>query len=163
MKLYIKIENGQPVGHPITAENYKQCFPEHNVDDIPDGYAEFVRVPKPSYGPYECCAEYSTYVWDNNIVKDHWDIRPLTDKEKNQSMEFHKSRWIEIGGTERHPSWIFNEETCSYVPPIPLPSDANTLPQNRFYDWDDESNNWVIKSNDNDIPFAPEWPRTAPF
>lgn len=34
-------------------------------------------------------------------------------------------------------SWILNEETCSWDPPIPMPQD------NKFYRWDEDTTNWV--------------------
>ena len=36
-------------------------------------------------------------------------------------------------------SWILNEETCWWEPPIPIPNDEN------LYDWDEESRSWVIR------------------
>lgn len=38
------------------------------------------------------------------------------------------------------PSWVLDEETCWYVPPIPYIADK----QGKIYDWDEESLSWVI-------------------
>ena len=35
-----------------------------------------------------------------------------------------------------YPSWILNEETCIYDPPIAYPDDG------KLYDWDEETKSW---------------------
>jgi len=158
MKYYIKIESGKIIGHPMTVENYKQCFPDHDISTIPNGYAEFRRVEKPIVGLYEYCPQESVYDWDGNVVYDRWDVRPLTDKEKQSVISLAHSKWAE-NGVEKYPSWVFVEDTCDFKPPVPIPS--NELPPNQFYEWDEESVSWIVKTNE--FEFAPEWPRTAPF
>lgn len=37
------------------------------------------------------------------------------------------------------PSWILNEETCRWDPPIPYPGDSEAI-----YNWDEEAGNWVL-------------------
>lgn len=162
MKLYIKIENGNPVGHPIAAENYKQCFPEHNIENIPNGYALFERVEKPNHGIYEFCSENSNYIWEGDVVKDYWEVRPFTDKEKSKFISDYKSRWYNGDEYKKNPSWIFSEELCEFIPPVPFPQNLiDSLSPNQYYDWDEESISWVIKTRD--IEFAPEWPMVSPF
>jgi len=36
-----------------------------------------------------------------------------------------------------YPSWVLDEETCIYVPPVSPPDDG------KQYDWDEETVNWV--------------------
>lgn len=38
-------------------------------------------------------------------------------------------------------SWILNEETCLWNPPIPYPQDGN------LYEWNNEQLNWVLVNN----------------
>tara|TARA_E500000318_G_scaffold40488_1_gene38771 strand:+ start:2977 stop:3324 length:348 start_codon:yes stop_codon:yes gene_type:complete len=38
------------------------------------------------------------------------------------------------------PSWVLNEETCCWDPPIPYPDDFKTV----AYDWDEENVQWVL-------------------
>jgi len=35
------------------------------------------------------------------------------------------------------PSWILNEETCQWQPPVPYPNDE------KYYSWDESSLSWV--------------------
>lgn len=36
------------------------------------------------------------------------------------------------------PSWVLDEATCKWEPPIPYPSDASVV-----YEWDEASLNWI--------------------
>ena len=35
------------------------------------------------------------------------------------------------------PSWVLNEDTCLWDPPVPFPTD------NQMYNWDEETTSWV--------------------
>lgn len=37
-----------------------------------------------------------------------------------------------------YPSWILNEFSCVYEPPIPMPDDG------QVYDWDEQTQQWVM-------------------
>ena len=51
-----------------------------------------------------------------------------------------------------YPSWILNETTCKYGPPIPYPEDsATTGGGDKMYDWDEENKTWVAR-----VPQDPE-------
>jgi hypothetical protein len=39
--------------------------------------------------------------------------------------------------------WIFNEETCLWNPPVPIPEDEGTGDPPKVYVWDDITENWV--------------------
>ena len=41
-------------------------------------------------------------------------------------------------GIKEYPSWIFNEDTCEWEPPVPRPSD------DKFYIWDEASVSWIL-------------------
>lgn len=38
-------------------------------------------------------------------------------------------------------SWLLNEDTCLWDPPVPYPEDGET------YKWDEETTNWVLINN----------------
>jgi len=38
------------------------------------------------------------------------------------------------------PSWVFNEDTCNWAPPTPMPND------NKFYLWDEITTSWVERA-----------------
>ena len=53
MKLYIRIKDGQTFEHPIFEDNFREAFPDVDVDNLPDEFAHFERVAPPTLGVYE--------------------------------------------------------------------------------------------------------------
>lgn len=43
---------------------------------------------------------------------------------------------------QTYPSWVLNENTCLWEPPIPYPDDGN------MYSWDEDTQSWVAASID---------------
>ena len=135
MNFYIRIENGQPVDHPIAETNLISAVPGIDVDNLPSGYASFTRVEMPELGPYETCT--SIYQWDGDIVTDVHHVRAMTAEEKTAKQDEAKAIWAENG----YASWVFNEETCSFEAPIARPVDE------KEYRWDEETTSWVEIDN----------------
>jgi len=138
MNLYIRIKDGMPFEHPIIEENFKIVFPNIDTNNLPPDFAKFRRLAVPQLATYEI-HDHTTYEWDGNIVTDVHHIRPMTEEEKLQKQNEAKSIWEATG----YPSWTFNEETCSFDPPIPYPENG------LFYVWDEETLSW-IELNDRD-------------
>lgn len=40
---------------------------------------------------------------------------------------------------KKYDSWVLNEDTCLWQPPVPLPQDASE----KLYIWDEELKNWI--------------------
>jgi hypothetical protein len=133
VELYIQIKNNEPFEHPILESNLLQVFPGIDLDNLPPEFARFKRVEAPLLGVYEVY-EGLVYEWDNDIVKDVHVIRPMTVEEKTAKQEKVKARWAE---SPNWTSWSFNEESCSFQPPIPYPDD------DKVYQWNEESVSWV--------------------
>jgi hypothetical protein len=133
MNLYIQLENGQPINHPIMEDNLVQAFPEMDLDNLPNNFTRFERVPSPGVGIYEV-SEGTTYEWVDGIVKDVHHIRAMTLEERTAKQDAAKDEWQRQGGFA---SWIFNEEMCYFEPPIPYPADG------KVYLWDESTTSWV--------------------
>jgi len=75
MKLFIKIKDGQPFEHPIIESNFRQAFPNIDVDNLPPEFARFVRVqkPEPDEGKHIVRVE-CRYEWVGDEVTDVWYI-----------------------------------------------------------------------------------------
>ena len=44
MELFIRIdENGQAVDHPIMGDNFRQAFPDIDVNNLPSNFARFFK------------------------------------------------------------------------------------------------------------------------
>lgn len=81
MELFIQIRDGQPHEHPILGDNFRQAFPDINVDNLPPQFARFERIECPrAAGVYE--VDVVSYQWVDGIVKDVWTVRPMTDEER---------------------------------------------------------------------------------
>ena len=133
MKLYIQIENGQPVNHPALEENLMQAF---NV--IPDNWIAFERIERPQIGVYDLFdQDYPEYQLVDGIYKDVWLIRPMNELEKTAKQQVVKDRWDSLPNRENFTAWVFDEVTCSYIPPVPRPDDG------KLYKWDGTVNNLV--------------------
>jgi len=132
MNLYIRLLNGKPVDHPVFEYNLKDAYPNIDLDNLPEDWARFVRVSQPKLGPYEKAE--CQYEWEGDVVKDVWYIHEMSDVEKSQKIAQVKKNYIEDGGFE---NWVFDEEKCCHVPPVPYPDDG------KAYEWVQNANKWV--------------------
>jgi len=86
MRLFIQIRNGEPYEHPILEDNFVLAFPDIDLNNLPENFARFERVPCDiDLDIYEV-AEVS-YQFINGIVKDVWSKRPMTNEERIQKDE----------------------------------------------------------------------------
>lgn len=132
MKLFIRIKDGQPFEHPIMEDNFLQAFPGIDANNLPQEFSRFERVEPPIPTVYEVY-EGVTYEWVDGIVKDVHHIRNMTEQEKLEKQNLAKAEWAQNGFA----SWIFNEDTCFWDPPVPCPDDG------KAYEWNEETVSWV--------------------
>ncbi len=132
MNLYIQLQNGEPVNHPIMEDNLTQAFPEMDLNNLPDTFARFERVVPTMLGTYEI-NEGSTYEWADGIVKDVHHRRAMTEEERTAKQDTVKAEWQQNGFA----SWTFNEDQCQFEAPVPYPEDG------KFYVWDEPTVAWV--------------------
>lgn len=133
MELYIRIKNGQPFEHPILGDNFHQAFPDVDTNNLPDTFAKFTRVPEPSFGVYELCEGCTYEKQADGSYMDVHHVRAMTEEEKTTKQNKVKADWAEDG----FPSWVFNEDTCSFNPPTAYPTDGNA------YKWDEPTTSWI--------------------
>ena len=128
MNLYIQIKDGKPYQHPVAEYNLQQIYPSASYDNIPEGFAKFVRIEKPRPGVDEVVVG-PKYEWCEEGVcfKDVWIVRPMTENEKLARI---RKVWIDDGG---HESWIANPETYEMEAPIVKPDDGQE------YEWNEEA------------------------
>jgi len=132
MELFIQIKNGQPFEHPILGDNFRQAFPNINTNNLPEWVARFVRGPAPAIGVYEIY-EGLTYEKRGEVYTDVHHIRQMSNEEKLSKQEDVKTEWGKTGFA----SWVFNEKTCVFYPPISYPED------DKIYRWDEPTISWV--------------------
>jgi hypothetical protein len=137
MHLYIRLKNGQPFEHPILEDNFRAAFPHVDLNNLPDWVTKFERIPQPTLKVYEVY-EGVTYERDGNVFTDVHHVRSMTSEEKVAIQNAVKVTWAEYPGWV---SWVFDEETCAFKPPIPYPADGKT------YKWDEPTLSWVEVTN----------------
>ena len=133
MQLYIRIKNNQPFEHPILEDNFKAAFPHIDTDNLPSDFSRFERVDYPEIGVYEVY-EGVVYQQVGDVYKDVHQVRNMTSDEIAAKKQLTKDEWKD---TLNWSSWTFNEDTCSYDPPVSLPDDGD------LYRWDEDTTSWV--------------------
>lgn len=131
MNLYIKIENENAVAHPATESNLIDAF-----GHIPDNWKPFIRVQRPFVGVYQILeSNFPIYQKVNGVWTDVWQLRDMTLQEKTIKQDKTIAAWA---ANNIQPSWVFDEATCSFIPPS-MPQDGNS------YTWDTPSQSWILK------------------
>ena len=133
MELYIRLKNGQPFEHPILGNNFREVFPDVDVNNLPDWAIRFERIPQPVIGVYEKNQQV-TYQIIDGVCKDVWTCEQMTDEEKLAKQNAVKDKWA---AGPNFASWTFNETTCVFEPPVSYPTDG------KIYRWDEETTSWV--------------------
>lgn len=122
MKLYIQIENGQPINHPAFEDNLMQAFHQ-----IPAHWEEFVRIERPVPGVYQVVSDAPTYEKVNGVWTDVWVVRGMTDAEKAAKQQATRDAFNAREQASNWSAWTLDEATCTMVPPIPRPDTAEDV------------------------------------
>ena len=112
MELYIRIIDGQPFEHPILGDNFREAFPHIDVNTLPSEFAKFERIEQPSHEIFEVY-EGVTYEWIDGIVKDVHHVRAMTEQERQIKINEERTSF-----TPTEDGWVFDEATCSWIPPV---------------------------------------------
>lgn len=134
MRLYIQIKDGKPFGHPITEDNLLAAFPGIDLNNLPSSFATFHKHDMPDIGPYEIYKN-SEYVLSNGVVEEVHYVESMTPEQKSLKQQETIETWAMRPGWS---SWVFDETTCTFKPPIPVPDDGNK------YRWDEPTTRWIM-------------------
>jgi len=132
MRKFIQIKDGQIYRHPILEQNMRVAFPDIDLDNLPESWAEFIRHPKPKIGPYQIYQGVE-YQWIDGKVQDVHLVREMIQSEKDEKIRVTKEQWTNGGGFA---SWVFNETECRFKPPIPYPEGDQIMT------WDETTISW---------------------
>ena len=132
MNLYILLQDGQPINHPMLETNVLMVFPGIDLNALPENLCKFIRVERPIIGVYQLFEEPEvTYeIKEDGICYDVWHYRDMTAEEKQAKIDI-------LVQNKPYPSWIIDIEKYTFNPPVPMPTDG-------LYYWDEESLNWLI-------------------
>ena len=131
---YIRLRNGEPIDLPIEEDNLRMFFTNFDENNLPEWLAKVIRTPMRLPGVYEHY-EGTFYEWDGDIIREIHRITPMTEMEKRVKQQETISNYI---NAKADPTWIFDEERCDFVPPIPYPTDGQR------YIWDRSKAEWVL-------------------
>lgn len=132
MELYIQITDGKPNGHPADESNLLDAF-----GVVPSGWEPFERVVRPRVGVYQILeSETPTYEKVNNVWKDVWALRNMTEAEIAAKKQATKTAWAADPQSANWAGWLFSEERCEYYAPVPYPRIGGP------YKWCGAENNW---------------------
>lgn len=139
MNLYIEIENGQVKNHPAFEDNLIQAFGE-----VPEHWEPFARLEPPVLSIYQVFEDpQSTYEKVDGVWTDVFHFRDMTANEKAARQQEAKDTWAARDQASNWSTWVFDETTCTYQPPIPRPTDRPVF-------WQGTTNSWV------DLPQRPD-------
>jgi hypothetical protein len=129
MALFIQIQNGQPVDHPVYDWNLIQAYGQ-----IPQGWAMFNRVQQPEglitspFQTAQCTYDLSS---DGVTWEDVWTAVEMTDAEKSEL----------IAQTEANPpgpNITLDTETLQWKPNTTKPNDGQ-----KYY-WNFSIGEWTV-------------------
>ena len=135
MNLYIQIdENGKAINHPIMEDNLRQAFPGINTNNLPSNFAKFQRTAAPARTVYE--KEHRViYELRGDVYTNVYHSEYMTREEAIELQNQVKAAWA--ANPSSPTSWVFNDFTCRYEPPVPYPDDG------KYYQWDEPTTNWM--------------------
>jgi hypothetical protein len=86
MNLLIKMQNGQPIDHPIMEDNAHMAWPELDFNNLPEWLTRFRRVAQPSpeampVGIFQR-AVCSYVMASDGVVEDSWSVEDMTAEEQ---------------------------------------------------------------------------------
>ena len=144
MDLFIRIQDGTTVGHPIMGDNFAQAFPEIDTNNLPPEFARFVRIERPVLEFYQIFEqEEPTYELVDGVWTDVWRVREMTDEEKAAKVKMVRTFFDSRPQAENWSAWVFDETTHSFVSPIPRPEpDQTKLDAGIQTFWCGADNNW---------------------
>lgn len=132
--LFIQVKDGSPINHPAFEENIVQAF-----GLIPSDWEPFVRTECPEVGIYDVLdSPLPVYQKINGTWMDVWLLRPMTAAEIEAKQQEVKEKWALRRQASNWAAWVFDESTCSYIPPIPRP----VSPLGVIIFWCGSENNW---------------------
>lgn len=140
LELFIRVdESGNPVEHPIFGDNFRQAFPNVDVNNLPSNFARFVRVQCPVPDVYEVLdSETPTYQLVAGAFTDVWSLRDMTPTEKSAKQQAVRDAFATRPDAANFTAWTLDEDTCTMVPPTARPDGE--------YAWKGATNSWELRA-----------------
>jgi hypothetical protein len=96
MMCIIRIVDGAPFEHPIMLENFKEAFPNVDLENLPAEFALFERKLRPDLPANTVFLdEHPIYEFDGRVWTDVWRIRDKTLEENQQELKTHYGKLLQ--------------------------------------------------------------------
>lgn len=126
MNLYIKVENNSPVNYAMTLENILMIHSDFNIETNNYGFVKYQQHPAPQTDEPYLVIEQVLEIIENECVE-KYRVRSMTSQEKTDKIN-------SMQAVKPYASWILDEETCRWKPPIAMPDGK--------YRWNETTTSW---------------------
>ena len=133
MNLYIELEEGRPINHPLQESNLLLIYPDINLENLPENLCKFVRVEKP-ISKWDEVVEGPEYKMIDGICYDVWTVNKISD-------EVRESMLSTLTASNPYPSWTVDIINHTLIPPISKPTEGE-------WQWDESIINWIPYAGD---------------
>jgi hypothetical protein len=100
MTLFIQLENGQPINHAVTEDNFRALFPNTNFSGPfvagevePLGFGLYDFSNQPDLGTFEKAVEVAPVKNEYGIWRQTWVVEPMNDEEVAARTE---QEWVNV-------------------------------------------------------------------
>lgn len=100
MTMFIQLEDGKPVGHAVTEDNFRLLFPNTSLslpfvaEDIePLGFGLYDFSSQPELGVFEKAVEVAPLKDEYGRWRQTWAVEPMTDEEVAACTE---QEWVSV-------------------------------------------------------------------
>ncbi len=141
---FIRIKDGVPVGYPILGSNFRDAFPDIDVNNLPPTFAKCIRYPYPTNVEFYQVA-FTSFIWNNGVVEEIWSVRDMTQEEKDIKDSMYKNQLLQT---------LLNLKSNALIE-MSASADANFVSAMQNYI---NNLNLLIADIDNIDIFAVPWP-----
>ena len=121
MTMFIKLENEQPVGHPIAEDNFRLLFPHTSfswpfiAEDIePLGFGLWDFSSQPELGVFEKAVEVTAVKDESGRWRQTWAVEPMAEEEVAARTE------LEWGAVRSQRNFLLARSDWTQLPDAPL-------------------------------------------
>jgi len=128
MNLYIEINDGNIMNHPMQQSNLEMLYPGIDFENLPENYCKFIRIERP-FPKWDEVIEGPEYKIIDGICYDVWTINKISDEERQKKID-------DLVASNPYPSWTIDYENYNIISPIPYPTEGS-------WTWDETTLSWI--------------------
>lgn len=143
-------ENGEFVGLPMLLSNFVRVTPDATEDSLPEGWYFYNKAG--SQPRTQLPSVYHTFELQRSVegstITETWVVVEMTADEKLVKQNQAKNHWAQKPDLDDFSTWVFDETTCTFKPPVDCPSDGVMYGEqkpgvDKRYWWDNANETWI--------------------